>query len=116
MHTLFQTTTLALLTMLMVPGRLLALEAGVLSNPLPRITGIDGLLFALVNMVQIIAVPFIVGFIIYSGFLFVTARGNQETLTQAKKALLYSVIGGVVVIGAELIGMIITNTAGELTE
>jgi hypothetical protein len=64
-------------------------------------------------MIQIIAVPFVMFFIIYSGFLFVTARGNEESLTKAKQALLYAIIGGVIIAGAEALAIIIADTAGE---
>lgn len=83
-----------------------------LTNPL-ALDSIQDLLEAIVNIFQIIATPIVVFFIIYSGFLYVTARGNTETLDKAKKALIYAVIGGVVIIGSIALGTIVENTANE---
>ena len=46
----------------------------------------------------------------YAGFLFVTANGNESQLTQAKNALLWSVVGGVIALGARLILEVIQGT------
>ena len=81
-----------------------------LNNPL-SLDSIDALLIALVRMVQIISTPIVLFFFIYGGFLFVTARGNAESLDRAKKALIYAIIGGVVIAGAEVLVDIIGNTA-----
>ncbi len=73
--------------------------------------GVADLLLAIVDIFQIIAVPIIVFFIIYGGFLYVTARGNPEAIQKASKALVYAIIGGVIVAGAEAISLIIDDTA-----
>ena len=52
--------------------------------------------------------------LIYSGFLFVTARGNEEQLTTAKKALTYTVIGAIVVLGAWSFSVAISNTVNTI--
>ena len=42
-------------------------------------------------------------YIIIAGFFFVTAQGNPEKLTKAKRAILYAVIGiGIAIISASL--------------
>lgn len=71
-----------------------------LDNPIGGVASIDGLLLAILQMVMIIATPIIVFFIIYAGFLYVTARGNPEQIKQASKALTYGVIGGVIIAGS----------------
>lgn len=53
-------------------------------------------------------------FIIYAGFLFVTAGGNDKKREEAKWALLYAVIGTAVLIGAQAISTIITGTINSL--
>jgi len=70
-----------------------------LINPM-KFDTIQDLLGALLTIVIVIAVPIIVFFIIYAGFLYVTARGNAEQVKQATNALTYAVIGGVLIIGA----------------
>ncbi|MFZ2205294.1 MAG: hypothetical protein WAV23_01770 [Minisyncoccia bacterium] len=57
-----------------------------------------------------IGIPIIALAIIYSGFLFVKARGNPGEIEVAKKSLLYTVIGAAILLGAWAIAQIITNT------
>jgi TRAP-type C4-dicarboxylate transport system permease small subunit len=40
------------------------------------------------------------GFFVYGGIRYITSSGNPESLDQAKKTILYSAIGLVVVLGA----------------
>jgi hypothetical protein len=94
-----------------VPYRLFA-TSGTLSNPL-ELDSVQALIYAIVDIFRIITTPIVVVFVIYSGFLFVTARGNAETLDRAKRMLLYAIIGGVVIAGSLAIGVIVENTARE---
>ncbi len=80
-----------------------------LTNPL-KFDSLTGFLMAIINVILILAVPIIVLFIIYAGFLFVTARGNETQLETAKSALLWSVVGGVIVLGAKIILTIVQGT------
>jgi hypothetical protein len=61
-----------------------------------------------------IGIPLVALAIIYSGFLFVFARGNSEKLKTAKNALLYSVIGAVILLGAWALAKVIADTVREL--
>lgn len=91
--------------------------SGRIENPLKAdsITGPNGLINDLINAVQIIVAPLIVIFVIYAGFLFVTARGNDRKLETAKKTLLYVLIGAAIILGAEVLSTLIENTADNLT-
>lgn len=51
---------------------------------------------------------------IYSGFLFVTAQGNETKLGTAKKALLYSAIGTAVLLGSWMIANVIRTTVNQV--
>lgn len=86
-----------------------------LKNPLEFDT-IPDLLVAILNVVIVIAVPIIVLFIIYAGFLYVTARGNAEQVKTATRALTYAIIGGVLILGAVAIAEIIGNVVDEFTK
>lgn len=77
------------------------------------INSIEGLLIAILNIFIIIATPIIVLFIIYAGFLYVTARGNAAQVEQATRALTYAIIGGVIVLGAVAISEIIANIVDD---
>lgn len=78
-------------------------------NPL-TFPDLSSLLFAILNILVVLATPFIIFFIIYGGFLYVTARGNPEQIKKAGQAIMYGVIGGVVIIGASWIGQVVQGT------
>lgn len=83
-----------------------------LENPLAFET-IPDLLVAILNVIIVIAVPIIVFFIIYAGFLYVTAQGNAEQVRTATRALTYAIIGGVLILGAVAIAEIIGNIVAD---
>lgn len=67
-----------------------------------------------IDVILVIGVPIVVLAIIYSGFLFVSAQGNAEKLKTAKKAILYSVIGAVLLLGAFVIANAIGDTVNDI--
>lgn len=77
-------------------------------NPL-EVNSIEELLIAILNIVIILAIPIIVFFIISSGFMYATARGNPQQIEQASRSLTYAIIGGVLIIGAVAIAEIVKN-------
>lgn len=79
-----------------------------LQNPL-SVNSIEELLEALLGIVLVLATPIIIFFIIYAGFLYVTARGNVEQVQTATRALTYAIIGGILIIGAFAITTMIKN-------
>jgi hypothetical protein len=52
--------------------------------------------------------------IIYAGFLFVMAKGNPEELNKAKSTLFWTIIGSLVLLGAQVIADIIEKTIKQL--
>lgn len=80
-----------------------------LVNPLNNIGTIDELLVEILNILVILMIPIIIFFIILAGFKYVTARGNASQVEEATRALMYAIIGGVLVIGASAISVIIKN-------
>lgn len=77
-----------------------------LENPL-KFNTVEELFVGILSALMVIMMPIIVFFIIYAGFLYVTARGNAEQVQNATRALTYAVIGGVIVLGALAIAEII---------
>lgn len=70
----------------------------------------EGLLRAVVY----IALPIISIFIVYAGFMFITAQGNTEKLAQARNNFLYVVIGAILILGAWAIAQLVGGTINEL--
>ncbi len=83
-------------------------ESVQLINPL-KVDSIEELLIAILNVLIVLSIPVIVFFIISSGFLYVTARGNPQQIEQASKSLTFAIIGGVLIIGAVAIAEIVKN-------
>lgn len=84
-----------------------------LDNPLKN-DSLIGFFNDLLDVVMVFAVPIIVLFIIFSGFKYVTARGNSEAIATANRALLYAVIGGVLILGAKVLLAVISGTIEQI--
>lgn len=87
-----------------------------LDNPLKgEITSLTGFLQAiLTNIVMPIAAIVVVILIIYTGFLFVTARGDVKQIEAAKQSLKNVVIGTAILFGAVAITYAIGNTICQI--
>ena len=80
-----------------------------LENPI-NIDNIVDFLKKLIDIAIMIGIPIAVLFIIYAGFLFVTAQGNPVKLAAARKALLAAIIGTAILLGAWVIATAIKGT------
>ncbi|MEK7175469.1 MAG: hypothetical protein AAB693_01550 [Patescibacteria group bacterium] len=60
-----------------------------------------------------IGMPVVALAIIYCGFLFVAARGNETEITAAKNAFLWTVIGGAVLLGSWALAQMIASTVDQ---
>jgi hypothetical protein len=67
-----------------------------------------------VDLVFLFGMPIIVIFIIYAGFLFVTAGDNESQISKAKTTITWTLIGAAVLIGAKVIAMAIETTVLNL--
>ena len=68
----------------------------------------------ILEVVMKIGIPVAALFIIYSGFLFVKAQGNEQELEKAKKAFTYAVIGTAILLGSWLLATGIESTINSL--
>ena len=87
--------------------------AGALQNPLnagsiPELIGV--VLRAVVQLGSIVLVLALV----WVGFLFVAAQGAEEKIREARNALVWTVIGGLILLGATAISAAIQATAQAL--
>lgn len=95
-------------------GSGISLNTGIV-NPLnSEIDTIPKFIEAIIEIVLVIGVPIVVLAIIYVGFLFVKAQGKPEEITKAKKALLYTLIGAALLLGAFVIANAIGKTVDEI--
>ncbi|KKT36751.1 MAG: hypothetical protein UW25_C0004G0079 [Candidatus Nomurabacteria bacterium GW2011_GWB1_44_12] len=86
-----------------------------LQNPIKYSTFSEFAAAVTKTAVQVL-MPFIVLAFIYSGFLFVSAQGNETKLTNAKNILLYSMLGAFILLGAWGFAQIIGQTVSTLTQ
>ncbi len=77
-----------------------------LKNPLQS-TSFSVLVENVAKIVAQIGFPIAALAIIYSGFLFVTARGNEKQLEDAKRTFLWTIIGTAILLGAWAIAIAI---------
>jgi membrane-anchored glycerophosphoryl diester phosphodiesterase (GDPDase) len=82
-------------------------------NPI-KANNITDLIFQLADIVLMIAVPVSVLMLIYSGFLFVKARGNESEITEAKHMFFSVIVGIAVLFGARFLSEIIRGTIEQL--
>lgn len=87
---------------------------GKIINPLGATSTIPALIQKVLEGALKIGIPIIALAIIYSGFLFVMARGNSEKIGKAKDTLLYTIIGASILLGSWAIAKMITSTVSGL--
>lgn len=80
-----------------------------LKNPLNAESFRD-LVLSIAELAAKIGIPIAAIFIIYSGLLFVTARGNEEQLKKAKTNFMWAMIGTAILMGAWVIADAIATT------
>jgi hypothetical protein len=82
-------------------------------NPLSTPT-LPEFLNKILDVVITIGFPIIVLAVVYTGFLFVKAQGNKEELGTAKKAFMWTVIGALIILGAQALSFAIEGTVDQL--
>jgi uncharacterized membrane protein YhaH (DUF805 family) len=83
-------------------------------NPLGEIT-LQEFLLAVLNAVIYIVTPVIILMIVYTGFLFIAAQGNPQKLSDARRALIWTIIGALIVLGSIALAMAIEATVAQIT-
>ena len=88
--------------------------SGGLVNPLNNIDSLPDLLTAILDAVVQLGAIILVIAIVYVGFKFVVAQGNEERIKEARGALVWTVIGGLILLGAQAISLVIQQTVSAL--
>lgn len=88
------------------------------AQSIPKVPRADNLVEFLRDIIQYVILPFGVPiaavFIIYSGFLFISARGNHEKIKRAKETFLWTIIGTAILLGIWVIVAVISGTVENL--
>lgn len=84
-----------------------------LKNPI-SVDTLAGFVKSILDIVVTIGIPIVALAIIYSGFLFVKARGDAKELGTAKETFLYTIIGAAIVLGSWVLAQAICSTVAQL--
>lgn len=85
-----------------------------LINPLGSIDSLEELVNEIMKAVVRIGSILLTLAIIWVGFKFVVAQGNEEKLQEARGAFVWVVIGGLILLGAQAISLVIQQTVEGL--
>lgn len=86
-----------------------------LDNPLnSNFSSVPAFIAGALKALALIALPIISLFLVFSGFLFLTAQGNEQKLKTAKTNFLYVVIGALLILGAWIIATLIAGTVSQI--
>ncbi|HYF29211.1 MAG TPA: pilin [Candidatus Paceibacterota bacterium] len=95
------------------PGGTPAGPTGGLTNPI-KFDSLEQLLEAVLAAIVRIGTIVLTLALVYVGFLFVVAQGNEEKIRNARSALLWTVIGGLILLGASALGQVIKATVNSI--
>lgn len=62
------------------------------------------------NVMIAIGIPVAAIFIIYAGFLFVSARGSEDQITKAKTTFYWTILGVALLVGAKIVASALQTT------
>jgi heme/copper-type cytochrome/quinol oxidase subunit 2 len=86
-----------------------------IQNPLgENNTSVQALMQEIMKLVGTAGAVVVVLFIIYSGYKFVSARGNPEGIKKAKETFFATIIGAAILLGAGIIANVVVGTVKTL--
>lgn len=101
------------LSYVLLPALAFAQGAGGLQNP-TNFPSIEKFIEGVLKAVVYLAIPVIALFMVYAGFKYVAARGNESKVSEAHKNFLYVVIGAILILGAWVFATLIGGTVSQL--
>ena len=87
-----------------------AQAGGSIPNPLTGASDIPTFLNSLFADIVKIGAVVLAFYIVYSGYLFVSAQGNEQNLQKAKDSFKWVLIGGAILLGAQVLSSAILET------
>ena len=86
-----------------------------LVNPLGTGTDLNSLLNSILQFVVRIGAIVVVLMLVFVGYKFVAARGNPTAISEARNMLLWTIVGALILLGAQVIAMGIQATVQSLS-
>jgi Type IV secretion system pilin len=86
-----------------------------LINPLGAGTSLTTLLNSVLKFVVQIGAVIVILMLVYVGFKFVVAQGNPAKIEEARRMLLWTIVGALILLGAQVIAIGICETTNALS-
>ncbi len=104
-------TLTIVVTSLLAP---LSVGAQKLSNPTPGGGAtLQDFIALLIEIIQAVGIPALVLAIIYSGFILLTAGGNEQQIAKGKTWITWTLVGAAIIVSAQLISNVVFDTASQ---
>lgn len=85
-----------------------------IKNPLSKTTTLSQVILNVVSIVRILLIMAAVLYLLYAGFMFVTARGAPEKIKKARNALLWGCVGIALILASQVIVTSLQNTVSGI--
>jgi uncharacterized Tic20 family protein len=85
-----------------------------LGNPVARIMEPGNLIDLLVTIFQFLGGPIVVIGLIYAGYKLVSAQGDEHSLAEGRRALLWVIVGAAIILGATVLKGVVVGTINGL--
>ena len=95
-------------------GQVAFAQSGGIDNPL-KFDSFAAIIQEIARIATLVGLPVAVLFIVYSGFLYVTARGKETKVKKAHDVFLWSIVGTAIILGAYAISKAIEEFAKSLS-
>jgi len=103
-----------ILTVILLPLKSVFAVSGI-RNPIgSKISSIEQFVNEILKIVIALGTPVAVLFLVYSGFKFVVAQGNTEKLKEARQFFTWTLVGIVILLGAQVLSTVIAGTIKQL--
>ena len=90
-------------------------SGSILCNPLGSGASLNSLLADILGLVVRIGTVVVIVMLVYVGFLFVSAKGNPAQIERAREALLWTIVGALILLGAQAIAIGIQATVQAIS-
>jgi hypothetical protein len=81
-----------------------------LHNPIPKVGTLQEFIAILILIMQWVVTPFLVIGLVYGGFMIVTAGGDEKKLEIGKSIVIWMIVGGFILLGAQVIAGAVQGT------
>lgn len=85
-----------------------------IKNPLSKTTTLSQVILNVVSIVRILLIMAAVLYLLYAGFMFVTARGEPAKIVKARNALLWGCVGIALILSAQVLITTLQNTVNGI--